>query len=158
MSCSVTRFKVQDWDEIVTRPEARESLESLKKEAIWEEVYTKGMPIFTYREDEGIVMIYGMLYMGCGTFMPVIVAGELMARHAKTVIKLLWQYYATYVPANARRLEAYCDIMDVKAVRLTERFGFTPIGIRHNSSVEGHDQVIMERLVNCDARKVGRNF
>jgi len=53
-------------------------------------------------------------------------------------------------------MEAYCDIMDVKAVRLAKHFGFDVVGIRHNASAAGNDQVILERLTWCDIRKTRR--
>lgn len=71
-------------------------------------------------------------------------------------MELLYAYYNEYTNAKEiRRLEAKCDIEDPGAIRLARHFGFDIIGIRHNASAEGHDQVIMERLVNCDPRKIG---
>ena len=44
--------------------------------------------------------------------------------------------------------------MDKKAIRLAKHFGFSIIGIRHYATAEGHDQVILERLLCIDHRKI----
>lgn len=154
MRYNITRFVESDWYEIEPREEARASLEAVKSECIFKETYLNGMPFFTYRQDGKVIMIYGIVYQGCGTYMPAVLPSKYIRKYAKTAIKLLFDYYAMYVPRNVRRLEAHCDIMDREAIRLAEHFGFSIIGIRHNASAEGHDQLIMERLVACDPRKV----
>lgn len=156
MSCNVTKFVLSDWDDIEARTELIPALTSAKDEAVWKEVYTNGMPFFTYRENDVIIMIYGMIYAGSGTYIPTLVASKYIKKYAKTAIKLLYDYYATYVPIKVKRLEAYCDVTDSQALRLASHFGFSAIGIRHNATVDGHDQVILERLVSLDHRKVGR--
>lgn len=154
MRYRVDAFKLSDWDDINPREELKASLASLKKDVTYAEAYTRGMPFFTLRADDEIIVIYGMMYGGDGTFIPSVLPSKNMHKHAKKVIKLFYEYFATYVPRNARRLEAYCDIMDTKALTLAKHFGFDLIGIRHYASAEGHDQAILERLVLCDVRKV----
>lgn len=158
MNYRIDAFKISDWDEIEPREELKVSLENLKKEAVYADVYSKGMPFFTCRIDGKVVAIYGMLFGGEGTYMPSVLVCKDIDRYKKTVIKLFFDYFATYVPRMARRLEAYCDIMDKKAIRLAKHFGFEIVGIRHYASPEGHDQVIMERLVCSDVRKVRKSL
>ena len=153
MKYRVDKFKLSDWKEIVPRKEAAADLEVIKSEVIFNDVYTAGMPFFTLRADEEIIVIYGFMYAGCGTFMPAVIAGENMHKHVKKVIRLFYEYFATYVPSNCRRMEAYCDIMDEKAIRLAKHFGFEITGIRHYATAEGHDQAILERLTLVDPRK-----
>ena len=156
MKYRVDRFKVSDWDEIVPRPEAAADLENIKKEVIFNDVYTNGMPFFTLRADDEIIVIYGFMYEGCGSYMPAVIAGENLHKHVKKIIKLFYEYFATYVPSNCRRMEAYCDIMDEKAIRLAKHFGFEIVGIRHYATASGHDQAILERLTLPDPRKKRR--
>lgn len=156
MQYSIEKFKLEDWEEIEPREEVIPDLLAAKEETIFKEVYLNGMPFFTYRQDGKIIMIYGMLYEGCGTYVPSIIISKYINKYMKTAIKLLYEYYATYVGKNVRRLEAYCDIMDVKAIRLAQHFGFQIIGIRHHATAEGHDQAILERLTTCDPRKVSK--
>lgn len=156
MKYRVDRFKLSDWDEIKPRPEAAADLEVIKTEVIFNDVYTNGMPFFTLRADDEIIVVYGFMYAGNGTYMPAVVAGENLHKHVKKVIKLFYEYFATYVPANCRRMEAYCDIMDEKAIRLAKHFGFEIVGIRHYATADGHDQAIMERLLLMDPRKKRR--
>ena len=47
MKYSVERFKISDWYDIDPRPEAKDDLEAIKKEVIYNDVYTNGMPFFT---------------------------------------------------------------------------------------------------------------
>lgn len=154
MNYKVDAFKLSDWDEIEPREELKVSLEHLKRDVVYEEVYQKGMPFFTCRIDGKVIAIYGMLYGGEGTYMPSVLVCKDVHKYMKTLVKLFYGYFATYVPRTCRRMEAYCDIMDKKAIRLAKHFGFEPVGIRHYASPEGHDQVIMERLCCCDSRKV----
>jgi hypothetical protein len=153
MQYKVDKFKVEDWYDIEPREEAAADLEAIKKETIFDDVYTNGMPFYTLRADGEIIVIYGFMYAGCGTYMPAVVAGKNIDKHTKKVIKLFYEYFATQVPRDCRRLEAYCDIMDEKALRLAKHFGFDVVGIRHNASADGHDQAILERLTRCDIRK-----
>lgn len=154
---TIERFKKEDWYEIEPRPEGKATLEAIRKEAIFNDVYTKGMPFFTLRADGEIIVIYGFMYGGCDTFHPAVIAGKNIRKHVIKVIKLFYDYFATYVPRSCRRMEAYCDIMDSKAMNLAKHFGFDVVGIRHNASAEGHDQAILERLVLIDHRKIERN-
>lgn len=156
MQYSIEKFHTDHWYEIEPRPEAAADLEAIRKEIIFKEVYTGGMPFFTLRADGKIVVIYGFMYSGNGTYHPAVIASKDISKHKKKVIKLFYEYFATYVPRNCRRMETYCDIMDVKAVRLARHFGFDIIGIRHNASAAGHDQVILERLTTVDHRKIQR--
>ena len=151
---TVERFKLQDWDDIEPREELKYQLAELKEDSkFYKEVWTMGMPFFTYRYKGEVLAIYGMTYHGAGTYVPSVILSKNIGVRVKTVFKLMQDYYAMYVARNARRLEASCDIMDEKAIRLAKHFGFSPIGIRHYASAEGHDQVIMERLVLVDPRK-----
>lgn len=154
MHYKIEAFKLSDWDEIEPREELKAQLASLKKDVTYAEIYERGMPFFTLRADDEIIVIYGMMWGGDGTFIPAVLAGKNMHKHLRKVIPLFYEYFATYVPRKARRLEAYCDIMDTKAMTLAKHFGFDIIGIRHYASAEGHDQAILERLVLCDSRKV----
>lgn len=154
MPYKIEKFKVEDWYNIEPRKEVQATLDILKEEVLWQDAYTNGMPIFTMWENNEIVMIYGFLYSGCHTYCPVLIPCKDIHKYTKHIIKLFYDYFATYIPRNCRRLEAYCDIMDVKAIRLAKHFGFNPIGIRHNATAEGHDQVILERLTYADPRKI----
>lgn len=156
MNYSVEKFKVSDWDEIDIREEAKADFEAIKKETVFKEVYTNGMPFFTLRADGKVVFIYGFMYGGMGTYHPAIMASKDLRRHIRKVVELCYEYFATYVPRSCRRMEAYCDIMDSKANALAKHFGFDVIGIRHNATAEGHDQMILERLTTVDHRKVQR--
>ena len=156
MNYRVDKFTVQDWYELEPREEVKATLEELKKEAIFKDSYTNGMPFFTVRVDDKIIAIYGMMDGGCGTYLPSILASKYISKYTKLIIKLFYEYFALYVPKSCRRMEAFCDIMDVKAIRLAKHFGFDVIGIRHNASAEGHDQVIMERLTTCHKAKIRR--
>jgi hypothetical protein len=157
MSYSVERFKLSDWDDLVPRPEAAADFEVIKNEIIFKEAYTNGMPFFTLRYNGEIIVVYGFMYAGMGTYFPAVVAGCNMHKHVRKVLTLFYEYFATYVPRDCRRMEAYCDIMDVKAVTLAKHFGFDVVGIRHNATASGNDQVILERLVLMDPRKVMRS-
>ena len=154
MQYSVDRFKREDFNEIEPREELIEDLEAAKNEAIINDVYTNGMPFFTLRADGEIIAIYGFIYVGCGTYMPNLLAGKNMHRHIRRVMHAFYEYFATYVPKDCRRLEAYCDIMDEKALRLAKHFGFDIIGIRHYASARGNDQAILEKMVLHEIRKV----
>ena len=156
MSYSVTKFKISDWYDIEPREEAKDDLEAIKKEVIYNDVYTNGMPFFTLRYNNEIIVIYGFMYGGCGSYFPAVIAGKNMHKHLRKVIPLFYEYFATYVPRTCRRMEAYCDIMDTKALTLAKHFGFDIIGIRHCSSAAGHDQAILERLTLVDHRKIMR--
>lgn len=156
MQYSLVKFDPKDWHEIEPREEAAADLEALKSEAIFKEIYTGGMPFFTLRYGEEIIVIYGFMYSGNGTFHPAIIPGKNLHKHTKKIVKLFYEYFATYVPRMCRRMETYCDIMDTKAIRLAKHFGFEVIGIRHNASAAGHDQVILERLTTMDPRKIKR--
>ena len=153
MQYSLDRFKREDLYEIEPREELIEDLEAAKNEAIINDIYTNGMPFFTLRANGKIIVIYGFVYTGCGTYMPTVVASKYTHNHIRKVIQIFYDYFATYVPKDCRRLEAYCDIMDEKALRLAKHFGFDVVGIRHNASADGHDQAILERLTRCDIRK-----
>ena len=154
MQYSVDKFKHADLHEIEVRDELIEDLEAAKNEAIINDMYTNGMPFFTLRADGKIIVIYGFVYTGCGTYMPTVVASKYTYQHRRKVIQVFYDYFATYVPHNCRRLEAYCDIMDEKALRLARHFGFDLIGIRHNASARGNDQAILEKMTLHDIRKV----
>lgn len=156
MKYRVDKFKLSDWNEIKPRPEAAADLEVIKTEVIFNDVYTNGMPFFTLRADDEIIVVYGFMYAGNGTYMPAVIAGENLHKHVKKVIKLFYEYFATYVPRTCRRMEAYCDIMDEKAIRLAKHFGFEIVGIRHYATADGHDQAILERLTLVDPRKKRR--
>lgn len=156
MPYSIEQFNPKHWNEVEPRPEAAADLEAIKKEVIFKEIFTGGMPFFTLRYKGEIIVIYGFMYSGNGTFHPAVIAGKNIHKHVKKVVTLFYEYFATYVPRSCRRMETYCDIMDTKAVRLAQHFGFVPIGIRHNASAEGHDQIIFERLTNVDHRKIKR--
>lgn len=154
MRYSLEEFKTEDWYEIEPREEAAADLEAIRNETIYEKAFTNGMPFFTLRSEGKIVVIYGFMYAGCGSYMPCVIASKDIYRHTKKVIKVFYEYFATYVPKDCRRLEAYCDIMDEKALRLAKHFGFDIVGIRHYASAEGHDQAILERLTLHEIRKV----
>lgn len=156
MKYRVDKFKPLDWHEIIPRPEAAADLEVIKREFIFKDAYTNGMPFFTLRADDEIIAIYGFMYEGGGSYMPAVIPGQNLHKHTKKVIKLFYEYFATYVPRDCRRMEAYCDIMDEKAIRLAKHFGFEIVGIRHYATAEGHDQAIMERLLLMDPRKQRR--
>ena len=150
---SVDRFKVSDWDELEVRDEAKDDFELIKKEVIFNEVFTNGAPAFTLRCNGKALAVYGFSYGGMYTYYPFIVADKELHKHTRKLVALIYEYFSVYVPKNCRRLEAYCDIMDKKAVRLAQHFGFSIIGLRHYASAKGHDQVIMERLTFTDPRK-----
>lgn len=154
MPYSVERFKVSDWKEIEVRDEARADFEVTTKEVIFNEIFTNGAPFFTVRYNGKVIACYGFSYGGMGTYFPCICADKTLYKHAKKMVKLFYEYFATYVPRNCKRLEAYCDIEDKKAMNLAKHFGFSIIGIRHNATVEGHDQAIFERLTTIDHRKM----
>jgi hypothetical protein len=156
MNYSVERFKVSDWDEIDIREEAKADFEVSRREAVIKEVYTNGMPFFTLRADGKVIFIYGFMYGGMGTYHPAVMASKDLRKHTRKVIQLCYDYFATYVPSSCRRMEAFCDIMDTTAVNFAKKFGFNIIGIRHNATAEGHDQVILERLTLADPRKIKR--
>lgn len=156
MKYSVERFKWSDLEELIPRSEAAADLEIIKKEVIFNDVYTNSMPFFTLRADDEVIVVYGFMYSGCGTYMPSVIAGQNLHKHTKKVIKLFYEYFATYVPSDCRRMEAYCDIMDEKAIRLAKHFGFEIVGIRHYATADGHDQAILERLLLIDPRKQRR--
>ena len=153
MNYSIEKFKISDWEEIDVRDEAKADFEVLKHEIIYNEIFTNGAPFFTFRCDNKVLAIYGFSYGGMYTYYPCIVADKELHKHTRKMVELIYDYFAYYVPKNCRRLEAYCDIMDKKAIRLAQHFGFSIIGIRHYASAEGHDQAIMERLTFTDPRK-----
>ena len=56
------RFKFSDLDEIEVRPELQASLEELKREfPTYRITYMEALPIFTYRSNGEIIMIYGII-------------------------------------------------------------------------------------------------
>ena len=61
MQYSITKFKTDDWYEIEPREEAAADLEAIRKEVIYNDVYTNGMPFFTVRADDEIIVIYGFI-------------------------------------------------------------------------------------------------
>lgn len=154
MQYSLERFKNEELFEIEPREELAKDLEAAQNEAILNDVYTNGMPFFTLRADGKIIVIYGFVYVGCGTYMPMVIASKYIHKHIRKVIQVFYEYFATYVPKDCRRLEAYCDIMDEKALRLARHFGFDIIGIRHYASARGNDQAILEKMVLHEIRKV----
>lgn len=156
MNYSVERFKPSDWEEIEVRPEAAADFVLTKTELIWKEVCTNGMPFFTLRADGKVIFIYGFTYGGMYTYHPAVIMSKDAVKHVKKIVTLCYEYFATYVPRTCRRMESYCDIMDTKAVAFAKHFGFDVIGIRHNATAEGHDQVILERLTTVDHRKKQR--
>lgn len=155
MNCNYTieRFKTSDWDEINVREEALADFELTRKEIIFNEIFTNGAPFFTLRYKGKVIFIYGISYGGMYTYYPCVIADKEAKNHTCKITKAIYDYFAFYVPKSCRRLEAYCDIMDKKAVRLAKHFGFSIIGIRHYATAKGHDQVIMERLTCMDPRK-----
>lgn len=150
----VQRFKVSDWYDIDPREENKEDLETLKSNIEWEKLYLR-VPFFTYRHEGEIIMIYGMIYAGCGTYTPAIILSKHAKKYKISIIKLLYAYYNEYTRTDVRRLEAQCDVQDAEAIRLAKHFGFDIIGIRHMAAANWHDQVVLERLVLHDARKIG---
>jgi len=150
---TITRFKVSDWDEIDVRDEAKADFDMIRKEIIFNEIFTNAAPFYTLRCDNKVIFIWGISYGGMYSYFPCIVASKEAGKHARKIRNLIYDYFAFYVPKTCRRLEAYCDIMDKKAVRLAQYFGFSIIGIRHYASAEGHDQVILEKLMLMDPRK-----
>lgn len=154
MSYSITKFKTEDFKEIDVRKEAKADFDIMSKEIIYNEIFTNGNPFFTVRYNNEVIAIYGFSYGGMGTYFPCVVASKNLHKHVFKIVKLFYEYFALYVPKTCRRLEAYCDIMDKKAIRLAEHFGFSITGIRHYASAEGHDQVILERLMCMDHRKI----
>lgn len=158
MQYSVDKFKWEDLFDIEPREELEDDLRAAQEEAIINDVYTNGMPFFTLRADGRIIIIYGFVYTGCGTYMPTVVASKYTHKHTRKVIQVFYDYFATYVPKDCRRLEAYCDIMDEKALRLAKHFGFDLIGIRHNASARGNDQAILEKMTLHDIRKVRKQW
>lgn len=157
MQYKIDAFKIQDWFDIDPRDEVAADLESIRQDVpFFKEIYTGGAPFFTLRYGDEIIMIYGFLYSGNGSYHPSLIPSKNISKHKKIAVKLIHEYFATYVPRTCRRLETYCDIMDTKAIRLAKHFGFDIIGIRHSASANGHDQAIMERLTFVDPRKVQR--
>lgn len=154
MQYSITKFKLSDLDEMDPREESVSDWQQLKKEKIYQEIYLKGMPFFTLRADGEVILIYGFMYAGCDTFVPSALFSKTASKHTKRILKSFYEYYGTYIPKSVRRLEVCCDIMDVKAIRFAQHFGFDIVGIRHGATPEGHDQALMERLMYYDVRKV----
>ena len=116
MNYSIEAFKLSDWKDIEPREELRAQLEDIKKEILYIDIFTKGMPFFTLRADGEIIVIYGMLWGGSGTYVPSVIAGKNIKKHLRKVIQIFYEYFATYVPRTCRRMEAHCDIMDTKAI------------------------------------------
>ena len=154
MPYSIERFKISDWDELDVREEARADFNMIRKEIIFGEVYTNCAPFFTLRYNGKVLACYGFSYGGMGTYFPCICADKELKNHAIKIVKLFYDYFAVYVPKDCRRMEAYCDVTDKKAMRLAKHFGFSIIGIRHYATAEGHDQAIFERIMCFDHRKM----
>ena len=154
MAYSIEKFKTSDWDEIEVRDEALADFNIIKKEMIYKEIYNNGAPTFTLRYNEKVLAIYGFSYGGMGTYFPYVCADKELYKHTKKMVKLFYEYFAKYIPTACKRMEAYVDITDKKAMRLAQHFGFSIIGIRHYATAEGHDQAIFERIVCCDHRKM----
>ena len=154
MSYSVTPFKLEDWENIEVRDEAKADFLMIKNEIIYNEIFTNGAPFFTVRYNDKVLAVYGFSYGGMGTYFPCIVASKDLHKHVHKMVRLFYDYFAMYVPKDCRRMEAYCDIMNKKAIRLAQHFGFSIIGLRLYASAEGHDQIILERLNCTDHRKI----
>ena len=154
MAYSIERFKITDWDEIEVREEARADFEIIKKEVIYGEIYTNGAPFFTVRYNGKVIAVYGFSYGGMGTYFPCICADKELYKHSVKMVKLFYDYFAYYVPVTCKRMEAYVDVTDKKAMKLAQHFGFSIIGIRHYATAEGHDQAIFERIMCFDHRKM----
>lgn len=154
MSYSITRFVTEDFNNIDVREEYKPDFDIMKTELIFNEIFTNGALFFTLRYNTEIIAIYGFSYGGLGTYFPCVVMSKQGHKHVRKIVKCFYEYFALYVPTNCRRMEAYCDIMDKKAIRLASFFGFSIIGLRHYATAKGHDQIILERLLCMDHRKI----
>lgn len=146
MPYRVVKFKEEHFNNFDVRDEQRADLECLQAHPEWKRIWEGELPMFTLFYNDKPIMIYGMQNSGIGTYFPQAFVGKGIYKHARAVIRCMYDYVETFVGKDARRLEACVAVDDKQAQRFVKFFGFEPVGYRRQSTVEGKDQIIYERL------------
>lgn len=144
----ITKLKDSDFFKIEVRPELQKELDLLKSKKELRAVYFNYSPFFALKDeaDTSVIMIYGMISNGFGTYTPMLLPSASLDKHKLLVIKCIYDYVQKYVGNDIRRFEASCDVTDKTAIRFAKWFGFETIGIRRDATCSGSDQLILERL------------
>lgn len=146
MPYKVLRFKMSHLEDFKPRKEQIVDLEAFRECKITRESWIRRFESFTLFYEDKPIMIYGFMSGGYGTYYPVILSSEDIDKHRFAVIRCLYDCAEKYVGSDVRRFEAYVNAEDKKANRFARYFGFEPVGIRRQASVDGKDQIIYERL------------
>ena len=146
MHYSVRKFHLSHFDTFNVRDVQKPELKFLKENPKFQEQWERTAPMFTLFYKEEPVLIYGMLNSGLGTYYPMAFASKGLDKHKFAVVRCLYDYIEKFVGDDLRRLEADVAVNDKTAQKFIEFFGFEPIGIKRQSTVDGRDQIIYERL------------
>lgn len=146
MHYKIEKFRMEHFDKFEVRTHQRADFEALKANVKVRGAWEYELPIMTLFADEEPIFIFGIQNSGIGTYFPVLFASEGMDKHLFHVIRYVYDYVDKFVGNDVRRFEAYVDVTDIKAQRWAEFFGFENVGYRRQGTVDGHDQIIYERL------------
>ena len=143
---TITRFKLEDIDKMNVRKEHKAEALFIRDNVTYHDIYLNGFPFYTLQYENVPILIYGFHNSGVGTYSPLVLVAEEISSHKFAVIRALFKYAVEVIGSDCRRLEAYVKVEDAPAKRLAEMFGFEMIGLRRNSTLEGGDEIIYERL------------
>lgn len=146
MPYSERDFQEEDLRKVCKYENQIEEIEYVQGNPIELEIYNSTPKFRTLLYNDEIVCIFGCPYGGYRTYIPALIPGQCMKRHLRRVITFLYKYFLTHIPMDVQRLEAAIDAEDKVALRFAQYFGFDIIGLRHQACVNGHDQVVVERL------------
>ena len=146
MPYKITRFKPEHLELIEVRDEQKADIEFIRTNPAYKAMYTTEMITNTLWYNDTPIFIYGFHNSGIGTYVPMVIAHKELRKHKFATIKAVYKYYDEYVMNDLRRFEAYVNLDDFTALRFAKWFGFAIIGIRHQASIGGCDQAILERL------------
>lgn len=146
MPYKITRFKPEHLDLIEPREELKADMDYVRSHPEYTQMYTTEMITNTLWYNDTPILIYGLHNGGFGTYTVFVIAHKDLHKHKFATVKAIYKYYDEYVMNDLRRFEAYVNLDDLTALRFAKWFGFAIIGIRHQASVSGHDQAILERL------------
>lgn len=143
----IENLKKEHFDKIKVRPELQKELEAIRQSQALMNVYLKqGRFLTLFNSDSEIVMIYGMINSGFGTYIPMVLPGSILDKHKFSVVRCIYKYVDTYVGPDVRRFEVTVTVGDDTALKFAKWFGCEIAGLRRQSSCTGEDQLILERL------------
>lgn len=146
MRYSIRRFNIKHFENFDVREEQLPEFRFLMEHPAFQERWERDNPMFTLFYKEEPIMVYGMQNSGIGTYFPLVLASKGLDKHKFAVVRCIYDYVEKFVGDDLRRLEADVAVDDITAQKFVEFFGFEVIGLKRQSTVDGRDQIIYERL------------